>query len=285
MVCRGRDLIPKSCRARTASAPSLAKFVRGWVGQPRIRTSAWHGACARRQGLTFRRRSEEDDAGAQAALIAVAALAVSAARGPRYALAGVGQPSPWQLGLQQAATPMMEDIVSFHDFLLIDHHGDHAVRAGAADLDRRFKYQCARPIRSRPRPRHNTLLKSPGPWSRCIILVVIAVPSFRLLFCAARPFRRPTSPSRRPASSGSGPTIIRTTAFDFDSLMLQDKDLQAEPAAPARGRQRDRRAGQQDGPRPGDRRRRDPRLRGAVLRHQDRRRSRPAERDLVQGRP
>ena len=34
------------------------------------------------------------------------------------ALAGLGQPSPWQLGLQQAGSPVMEDIVWFHDFLL-----------------------------------------------------------------------------------------------------------------------------------------------------------------------
>ena len=34
------------------------------------------------------------------------------------ALAGVGQPSPWELGLQDAASPVMADIIWFHDFLL-----------------------------------------------------------------------------------------------------------------------------------------------------------------------
>ena len=34
------------------------------------------------------------------------------------ALAGSGQPSPWQMGFQQAATPVMDNIVWFHDFLL-----------------------------------------------------------------------------------------------------------------------------------------------------------------------
>ena len=34
------------------------------------------------------------------------------------ALAGSGQPSPWQLGFQQSATPVMDNIVWFHDFLL-----------------------------------------------------------------------------------------------------------------------------------------------------------------------
>src|SRR5215813_3409136 len=34
------------------------------------------------------------------------------------AWAGLGQPSPWQMGLQQSASPVMDDIVWFHDFLL-----------------------------------------------------------------------------------------------------------------------------------------------------------------------
>jgi hypothetical protein len=34
------------------------------------------------------------------------------------ALAGLGQPSPWQLGLQESASPVMTDIIWFHDFLL-----------------------------------------------------------------------------------------------------------------------------------------------------------------------
>src|SRR3974390_1634253 len=32
--------------------------------------------------------------------------------------AATGQPHPWQLGLQQAATPVMDNIVWFHNFLL-----------------------------------------------------------------------------------------------------------------------------------------------------------------------
>ena len=32
---------------------------------------------------------------------------------------GLGQPEPWQLGLQQAATPVARSIASFHNFLLL----------------------------------------------------------------------------------------------------------------------------------------------------------------------
>jgi cytochrome c oxidase subunit II len=34
------------------------------------------------------------------------------------ALAASGQPEPWQMGLQKGATPVMDDIIWFHDFLL-----------------------------------------------------------------------------------------------------------------------------------------------------------------------
>ena len=48
--------------------------------------------------------------------IAVTAGAVLASAGA--ALAALGQPVPWQMDLQDAATPVMEDIASFHYFLL-----------------------------------------------------------------------------------------------------------------------------------------------------------------------
>ena len=47
------------------------------------------------------------------ALVFVAAFA-----GGGIALAGLGQPSPWQLGLQQSAAPTMDDIIWFHNLLL-----------------------------------------------------------------------------------------------------------------------------------------------------------------------
>src|SRR4051794_448234 len=51
------------------------------------------------------------------AVVAVTVLAILAGGGGA-ALAGLGQPSPWQIGLQQSASPVMADIVWFHDFLL-----------------------------------------------------------------------------------------------------------------------------------------------------------------------
>ena len=51
-------------------------------------------------------------------LIVLAAAIFAILAGGGAALADLGQPSPWQFGLQQAATPVMERIVWFHDFLL-----------------------------------------------------------------------------------------------------------------------------------------------------------------------
>src|ERR1700760_2346530 len=34
-------------------------------------------------------------------------------------VAALGQPAPWEIRLQEAATPVMEDIVWFHNFLFV----------------------------------------------------------------------------------------------------------------------------------------------------------------------
>src|SRR5947209_4181752 len=46
------------------------------------------------------------------------ALALAALAGGGTAFAGLGQPSPWQMGLQEAAAPVMADVVAFHTILL-----------------------------------------------------------------------------------------------------------------------------------------------------------------------
>ena len=48
--------------------------------------------------------------------IAAAAAAFLFAGGAAYA--GLGQPSDWQIGLQQSATPVMDQVAWFHSFLL-----------------------------------------------------------------------------------------------------------------------------------------------------------------------
>ena len=49
-------------------------------------------------------------------VMAVSAAALLASAGA--ALAAMGQPTPWQMDLQDAATPIMQDIAWFHNILL-----------------------------------------------------------------------------------------------------------------------------------------------------------------------
>ena len=51
-------------------------------------------------------------------IAAAGAVALAVMLGADAALAGLGQPSPWQMTLQQSASPVMDDIIWFHDFLL-----------------------------------------------------------------------------------------------------------------------------------------------------------------------
>src|ERR1700730_6167415 len=49
--------------------------------------------------------------------IAIAALAAALLMPEGSALAGLGQPTPWQIGLQDSASPVMDDVVWFHTFV------------------------------------------------------------------------------------------------------------------------------------------------------------------------
>ena len=62
--------------------------------------------------------------------LAVVGAALVTAGGTAFA--ELGQPAPWEYKLQGSATQVMDDITSFHNWLLIIDHADHAVRAGAA---------------------------------------------------------------------------------------------------------------------------------------------------------
>ena len=91
-----------------------------------------------------------------------------------------GISTPGQLGLQEAATPVMEDIVSFHHFLLIIITAVVLlVSALLLYVMLRFNRK-AHPIPSKTS--HNTLIEVLWTVLPVLILVVIAIPSFRLLY-------------------------------------------------------------------------------------------------------
>jgi len=91
-----------------------------------------------------------------------------------------GVPVAGQIGLQEAATPVMEDIVTFHYFLMVIITVIVAfVTLLLAIVILRFH------AKSNPVPSttsHNTLLEIAWTVIPVMILVVIAIPSFRLLY-------------------------------------------------------------------------------------------------------
>jgi cytochrome c oxidase subunit 2 len=115
------------------------------------------------------------------ALKLFAAAATVALMGCGAAWAGLGQPSPWQLGLQEAGTPVMQDIVWFHDDLLLVVITAIALFVLALLIVIMVRFNA----RSNPTPSrttHNTGLEVAWTLIPVAILVLIAIPSFKLLF-------------------------------------------------------------------------------------------------------
>jgi len=96
------------------------------------------------------------------------------------AFAQRGQPAPWEWTLQEAATPVMENIIWFHNFLFwLITIITLFVLALLVIVMVKFNAK-KNPIPSRTT--HNTLIEVAWTIIPVLILVGIAVPSFRLLF-------------------------------------------------------------------------------------------------------
>jgi cytochrome c oxidase subunit 2 len=154
-------------------------------------------------------------------LAAIAATALFASAG--VALAGLGQPTPWQMGMQDAASPVMADIVGFHTFVLwIITAITVFVLALLLIIVFRFNSR-ANPTPSRTT--HNTPLEVIWTVVPVIILVLIAIPSFRLLFTEL------DVPTPDLTVKATGKQWYWSYAypdngnFEFDSLLVAEKDL------------------------------------------------------------
>jgi cytochrome c oxidase subunit II len=100
--------------------------------------------------------------------------------GATAAFADYGQPSPWQMGMQGAATPIAEQEHAFHFFLLVFITVIVLFVLGLL-LWIMVRYnERANPTPSRTT--HNTLLEVAWTIVPVLILVAIAIPSFRLLY-------------------------------------------------------------------------------------------------------
>jgi cytochrome c oxidase subunit 2 len=109
--------------------------------------------------------------------IAVAGIALVAGGS---AFAELGQPAPWEFKLQEAGSPVMENITWFHNFLFVLITVITLfVLTLLVIVVVKFNAK-ANPVPSRTT--HNTLIEVAWTLIPVLILVGIAVPSFRLLF-------------------------------------------------------------------------------------------------------
>jgi cytochrome c oxidase subunit II len=153
--------------------------------------------------------------------IAVTAGALFATAG--VALAALGQPVPWQMDLQDAATPVMEQIATFHYYLLWVIGAISAfVLVLLLIVIVRFN---ARTNPTPSRTTHYTPIEILWTIVPVVILAAIAVPSFRLLFVeldVPTPDLTIKATGKQWFWSYSYPD---NGNFEFDSIMVQEKDL------------------------------------------------------------
>src|ERR1700748_3448340 len=139
----------------------------------------------------------------------------------QVAFAELGQPAPWEYKLQESGSPVMDHIEWFHNWLLviitvITLFGLALLITVMVKFNAR-----ANPVPSRTT--HNTLIEVAWTLIPVLILVSIAVPSFRLLFLQL------DLPQADLTIKATGKQWYWSYAypdngkFEFDSLLVQDK--------------------------------------------------------------
>ncbi|WP_298256622.1 cytochrome c oxidase subunit II [Bradyrhizobium sp.] len=154
-------------------------------------------------------------------LLGLAVAGVALVAGGAAFAEELGQPSPWAFDLQAAATPVMDSIFRFHNMLLvIITLITLFVLALLVIVVVKFNAR-ANPVPSRTT--HNTLIEVAWTLIPVLILVSIAVPSFRLLF------EELDVPKADLTVKATGKQWYWSYAypdngkFEFDSLMSHDK--------------------------------------------------------------
>ena len=137
------------------------------------------------------------------------------------------QPKPWQLNLQEAATENMSRIVQFNDFLLIIMAGISLLVLGLM-LYVMIRFRAGRNP-SPSKTTHNTLVEVVWTVLPILILIVIAVPSFRLLY-----FQRVLPEAEMTVKAVGyqwywGYEYPDHGDFAFDSYMLDDANRGDQP--------------------------------------------------------
>src|ERR1700758_4213904 len=133
----------------------------------------------------------------------------------------LGQPAPWEYRLQASATPVMDNIMWFHDWLLVVITMITLfVLALLITVVVKFNAR-ANPVPSRTT--HNTLIEVAWTLIPVMILIALVVPSFRLLFLEL------DVPKADLTIKATGKQWYWSYAypdngkFEFDSLLAADK--------------------------------------------------------------
>tara|TARA_Y100001970_G_scaffold165152_1_gene201807 strand:+ start:51 stop:866 length:816 start_codon:yes stop_codon:yes gene_type:complete len=140
---------------------------------------------------------------------------------PSFAFAN--EPKDWQLGFQKSASKSMSDIVWFHDYMLLP-----IITAITAFVLFLLLYTCVRYRASKNKiastTSHNTLIEVIWTLVPCLILIVMAVPSFKVLYS------QDTIPKADVTIKAIGYQWYWGYEYPdeniiFDSYMIDEKDL------------------------------------------------------------
>ena len=135
------------------------------------------------------------------------------------------QPKDWQLGFQKSASKSMSDIVLFHDYMLLP-----IITAITVFVLFLVIYACIRFRATKNKiasqTSHNTTIEIVWTLVPCLILIIMAVPSFKVLY----------SQDKVPPAD----VTVKAIGYQwywgyeypdeniiFDSYMIEDKDLKA----------------------------------------------------------
>jgi cytochrome c oxidase subunit 2 len=137
------------------------------------------------------------------------------------ATAGSGQPSPKQIGFQEAVTPVAQEIHWVHDYV---NAIIFVITAFVLALMLFVMWRFSEKRNPRPsRTTHNTLLEVAWTVVPILILVAIAIPSFKLLFYQYS-FPPPDLTIKATAHTWNWTHEYPDQGITVDSVMLQDNE-------------------------------------------------------------
>ena len=155
-------------------------------------------------------------------LAPMTALLIFGATGNAFA---GGRSEPWQMGFQPAGSPVMERITEFHNLVLVIEVSIVALVLGLmCYIIVRFNAK-ANPVPSKTT--HNTLLEVVWTVVPLLILIVVAVPSLKLLYYSDRVENTEMTLKVTGNQWFWSYTYPDHGGFEFDSVIVPDDELKA----------------------------------------------------------